>query len=57
MTPAGIELATFRFLAHHLNQCATVVAHWLRYYRILCFTRNTNILLSTLSVVINMGII
>ena len=25
MTPAGIEPATFRFLAQHLNHCATVV--------------------------------
>jgi len=25
MTPAGIETATFRFLAQHLNHCATVV--------------------------------
>ena len=23
VTPAGIEAATFRFLAQHLNQCAT----------------------------------
>ena len=25
-TPAGIELATFRFVAQHLNHCATVVS-------------------------------
>jgi len=25
LTPAGIELATFRFAAQHLNNCATVV--------------------------------
>ena len=25
MTPAGIEPATFRFLAQHLNHCATAV--------------------------------
>ena len=25
MTPAGIEPATFRFVAQHLNHCATVV--------------------------------
>ena len=25
MTPSGIELATFRFVAQHLNHCATAV--------------------------------
>jgi len=25
MTPAGIEPATFRFVAQHLNHCATAV--------------------------------
>ena len=25
LTPAGIELATFRFVAQHLNHCATAV--------------------------------
>ena len=25
MTPAGIETATFRFVAQHLNHCATAV--------------------------------
>jgi len=25
MTPAGIEPATFRFVAQHLNDCATAV--------------------------------
>jgi len=25
MTPAGIEPATFRFVAQHLNRCATAV--------------------------------
>jgi len=25
MTPAGIEQATFRFVAQHLNHCATAV--------------------------------
>ena len=25
LTPAGIEPATFRFVAQHLNHCATVV--------------------------------
>ena len=27
---AGIELATFRFVAQHLNQCATAVPHLLK---------------------------
>jgi len=30
MTPAGIEPATFRFLARHLNHCATAVPLKLR---------------------------
>jgi len=25
LTPAGIEISTFRFLAQHLNHCATAV--------------------------------
>jgi len=25
LTPAGIELVTFRFVAQHLNHCATAV--------------------------------
>jgi hypothetical protein len=28
LTPAGIEPATFRFVAQHLNHCATAVPHW-----------------------------
>jgi len=33
MTPAGIEQATFRFVAQHLNHCATAVFHkGKRYY-------------------------
>jgi len=27
VTPAGIEPATFRFVAHHLNHCATAVPY------------------------------
>jgi len=27
MTPAGTESATFRFIAQHLNHCATAVPH------------------------------
>jgi hypothetical protein len=29
MTPSGIEQATFRFAAQHLNHCATAVPHYL----------------------------
>ena len=29
MTPAGIELATFRFVTQHLNHCATAVLLYL----------------------------
>jgi len=31
MTPAGIEPATFRFVAQHLSHCATAVPLWLFY--------------------------
>ena len=33
MPPAGIELATFRFVAQHLNHCATAVATNKQYKR------------------------
>ena len=35
MTPAGIEPATFRFVAQHLNHCATAVprSERVRYYK------------------------
>jgi len=29
LTPAGIESSTFRFVAHHLNHCATAVLYML----------------------------
>ena len=29
MTPSGIELATFRFVAQHLNHCATAVSEYM----------------------------
>ena len=32
MTPAAIEPATFRFVAQHLNHCATAVLHTLARY-------------------------
>jgi len=31
MTPAGIEPATFWFVAQHLNHCATAVPNWVTY--------------------------
>jgi len=32
MTPAGIEPATFRFVAQHLNHCATAMKTKLNHY-------------------------
>jgi len=32
LTPAGIEPATFRFVAQHLSHCATAVPIVMRYY-------------------------
>ena len=29
LTPAGIEPATYRFVAQHLNHCATAVPHYI----------------------------
>jgi hypothetical protein len=31
LTPAGIELATFRFVAQHLNDCAAAVNYECRW--------------------------
>ena len=36
MTPSGIEPATFRFVAQHLNHCATAVSQE-QYNTIICF--------------------
>jgi len=35
MTPAGIEPATSRFVAQHLNHCATAVPLWPKYLNII----------------------
>ena len=32
LTPAGIEPATFRIVAQHLNHCATAVPSYLAYF-------------------------
>ena len=37
MTPAGIEPATFRFVAQHLNHCATAVPYIYIYIYIIKF--------------------
>ena len=46
MTPSGIEPATFRFVAQHLNHCATAVPQrYVVYYNImgpLSYTRSTS---------------
>jgi hypothetical protein len=34
MTSAGIEPATFRFVAQHLNHCATAVPYYCYYYAV-----------------------
>ena len=41
MTPAGIEPSTFRFVAQHLNHCATAVPH--NYEVLLKISENLNI--------------
>ena len=38
MTPAGIEPATFRFVAQHLNHCATVAPSFVE-SGVVCFGR------------------
>jgi len=35
LTPAGIEPATFRFVAQHLNHCATAVPNLNRYHSLM----------------------
>ena len=46
LTPAGIETATFRFVAQHLNHCATavpiIIIIWLNYTTAICINDNNN---------------
>ena len=43
MTPAGIELVTFRFVAQHLNHCATAVPRFFwEEMKIVAVTHNEN---------------
>jgi len=42
LTPAGIEPATFRFVAQHLNHCATAVPQ-----TIYCQSINTALVIAT----------
>jgi len=35
MTPAGIEPATFRFAAQHLNHCATAIPCFLLFHNVI----------------------
>ena len=37
MTPAGVEPATFRFVAQYLNHCATAVPVLIKYMYNLCY--------------------
>jgi hypothetical protein len=36
MTPSGIESATFRFVAQHLNHCATAVRRMFTVVELMC---------------------
>jgi len=36
MIPAGIEPATFQFVAQHLYHCATMVPHKVKYILYIC---------------------
>jgi len=43
LTPAGIEPATFRFVAQHLNYCATAVPLYIYIYNCMCVCNLTPI--------------
>jgi len=46
LTPAGIEPATFQFVAQHLNHCATAVPRQNELYRIInAVTFNSHLVL------------
>jgi hypothetical protein len=42
LTPAGIEPATFRFVAQHLNHCATAVPTFPWVHFQICFRSHTD---------------
>ena len=44
MTPSGIEPATFQFVAHHLNHCATVVPTKGRYFSLISLSNHNSML-------------
>ena len=56
LTPAGMEPATFRFVAQHLNHCATAVPLKLPILQKENFTENIQQLHKTNTVVLNLEV-
>jgi len=46
MTPSGIEPATFRFVAQHLNHCATAVPFLVLYQLVYMFITRLKVLVN-----------